>query len=142
MITKLLIASSILMASVVAVPVVSLDKKKKEDPIVALKKKYKFTDKVVNCISTRRLDSTHAVDNKNILFVMRGKKNKYLLNEMKYNCPRLKFEDRFKYTLRGSSQLCSIDIITVIDSFMNSYGSCGLGKFRILEKIETKKDAK
>ncbi|WND01862.1 hypothetical protein QGN29_09895 [Temperatibacter marinus] len=109
------------------------DDKKKEDPVAKLKDKYTFTDTTKKCINTRLIYSTRAIDDKTILFQMRGK-NKFYLNEMKYKCPRLKFEDRFKYTLRGGTNLCSYDVITVIDSFMNSFGSCGLGEFRKLEK--------
>lgn len=97
-----------------------------------LKKQYIFTDKKKRCINTRLIRSTRAIDDKNILFTLNG--STFYLNEMERKCPRLKFEDRFTYTLRGTTQLCDVDIITVLDSFMNSFGSCGLGKFRVLEK--------
>lgn len=107
---------------------------KKLDPIEKLKQTYTFTETQERCINTRAISSTRVIDDKTILFRMRGR-NQYYLNEMSRSCPRLKFENRFSYTLRGGTRLCDIDIITVLDNFMNSWASCGLGKFRKLEKI-------
>lgn len=134
------------LVSLVAIsPAMAVDDKK-QDPIEKLKEKYKFTGKYKNCVNTRMIRRTKALDDKNILFELRGKNNVYL-NTMALNCPRLKFEDRFSYTLRGTNDLCDVDIIFVLDMNMNTFGGCGLGKFQKLEewpkdKKEDKKDAK
>ena len=105
-----------------------------EKRMAKFEKKYRKTDVVKNCISLRRIDHTKILDDKTILFEMKGRKA--YLNEMNRRCPRLASEESFMYKT-STSQLCSVDMITVIDNFGRDWASCGLGKFRVLEKIKS-----
>ncbi len=105
-----------------------------EKRMAKFKKKYRTTDVVKNCISLRSIDHTKILDDKTILFEMKGRKA--YLNEMSRRCPRLAREESFMYKT-STSQLCNVDMITVIDSFGRDWASCGLGKFRVLEKIKS-----
>ncbi len=81
------------------------------------------------CISVSRLRSTYVVDDRTVLFYMRG--GDIYRNVLRYDCPRLKRENRFSYRVIAN-RLCNVDTITVIESFGGSLGrgvSCGLGKF-------------
>ena len=52
-------------------------------------------------------------------------------NVLRYDCPRLKRENRFSYRVIAN-RLCNVDAITVIEGFGSSLGrgvSCGLGLF-------------
>lgn len=99
-------------------------------------KKYAPTGEVKRCISLNRISNTRVLDDKTILFKMRGRK--HYVNRMKHACPSLKREERFMYKT-SIGQLCSIDIITVLDSFGRSWASCGLGKFEEI-KLKPKPD--
>jgi hypothetical protein len=81
-----------------------------------------------SCLPLRQIDRTEVVDNKTILFHMRGKK--VWRNQLPYSCPGLKFEDRFLFKT-SISQICSTDIITVLYSAggLREGASCGLGRF-------------
>ena len=81
------------------------------------------------CISVSRLRSTYVVDDRTVLFYMRG--GDIYRNVLRYDCPRLKRENRFSYRVIAN-RLCNVDTITVIEGFGSSLGrgvSCGLGKF-------------
>ena len=69
---------------------------------------------------------------------MRGKR--LFLNKLPHRCPSLAFEDTFTYST-STSQLCNVDIITVLRSTGSSFfpgPSCGLGKFIPVTKDEVK----
>ena len=81
------------------------------------------------CISVSRLRTTYVVDDSTVLFYMRG--GDIYRNVLRYDCPRLKRENRFSYRVTAN-RLCNVDTITVIESFgstLTSGVSCGLGKF-------------
>ncbi len=81
------------------------------------------------CISVSRLRSTYVVDDRTVLFYMRG--GDIYRNVLRYDCPRLKRENRFSYRVIAN-RLCNVDTITVIERFggsLSSGVSCGLGKF-------------
>ena len=130
--------SSVLKACLITGLVLSLtpqaltdDEKPKEEAQKTLAdfealKKYEPTGEVKRCISLNRIGRTKVLDDKTIFFKMRGKK--HYVNRMKYKCPSLKREERFMYKT-SIGRLCSIDTITVLDSFGRSWASCGLGKF-------------
>lgn len=99
-------------------------------------KRYEATGEVKRCISLNRISNTRVLDDKTIFFKMRGRK--HYVNRMKHACPSLKREERFMYKT-SIGQLCSIDIITVLDSFGRSWASCGLGKFEEI-KLKPKPD--
>jgi hypothetical protein len=59
-------------------------------------------------------------------------------NTLPQSCPSLGFEERFGYAT-SLSELCSVDIITVLYATPVSRGaSCGLGKFQPVELSTTR----
>ncbi len=81
------------------------------------------------CISVTRLRSTHVLDDRTLLFYMRG--GDIYLNVLRYECRGLKIQNRFSYKVIAN-RLCSVDTITVLESFgtgLSSGISCGLGQF-------------
>ena len=90
------------------------------------------------CISVSRLRSTHAVDDRTILFYMRG--GETYLNQLRYNCPGLKLRNRISYKVMAG-RLCSVDVITVLESFGGGLSpgiSCGLGQFYGISEDEAR----
>jgi hypothetical protein len=86
----------------------------------------------LHSISESRVRSDQVID-----FRIYG--NKWYRNTLPYACPSLGFEERFAYQT-SLSQLCSVDIITVIQSPGISRGSsCGLGKFQPVELVKQPK---
>lgn len=82
----------------------------------------------VSCVSLRGIQSTRVHGDSTIDFHMNG--GKIYRNTLPNSCPSLGFEERFLYKT-SLSQLCSVDIITVLQSPGLSQGaSCGLGKFQ------------
>lgn len=103
-------------------------------------KKYQPTGEGRRCISLNRIRTTKVLDDQTIFFRMSGKK--HYVNRLKRKCPSLKREERFMYKT-SINRLCSIDIITVLDSFGRSWASCGLGEFEEIElKPKTEVEAK
>jgi hypothetical protein len=82
----------------------------------------------VSCVMLSAVDSSQVIDDKTIIFKMRGKK--YYKNTLPYSCPRLGSEKAFSYKT-SINQLCSVDIITVLETGggLRDGASCGLGKF-------------
>jgi hypothetical protein len=99
----------------------ALAKDKKPDDLVAV-------GEPVDCITPHMVRSTHVRDDRTIDFEMNNRT--IYRNTLPYSCPSLGFEERFAYKL-STSQLCSVDIITVLQSFgggLSQGASCGLGK--------------
>lgn len=87
--------------------------------------------KPVSCVGLRQIRNTRVHGDQVIDFHMNG--GRVYRNTLPYSCPRLGFEERFLYKT-SLSQLCSVDIITVLSSPDLSQGpSCGLGKFQPVE---------
>jgi hypothetical protein len=87
--------------------------------------------KTVSCVRLSQIDSTQVVDDRTIIFRMRSGKPRYYKNTLPYKCPQLGFEKAFSYKT-STNQLCSVDIITVLQNFGSSFNqgsSCGLGDF-------------
>jgi len=85
----------------------------------------------VNCLDIVRIRNTRVLDDKTILFYMRG--NEVYKNTLPTACPQLGFEKTFTYST-SLTQLCHTDIITVLFATPLQEGaSCGLGLF---EKID------
>lgn len=105
-----------------------------EDPIPAATN----VGKPVSCISLSDISETRIRSDKVIDFVMLGR-NKVYRNELPYECPSLKFEERYLHRA-FSNEMCSLDTITVLHSPGLWHGAtCGLGQFQPIEYI---KDAK
>jgi len=83
----------------------------------------------VNCLQLTNFRSTEIRDDRTIDFMGTG--DRVWRNTLPNSCPGLKAADTFTYAT-SISQLCSVDIITVLN---NSGGSlqrgagCGLGQF-------------
>jgi hypothetical protein len=82
------------------------------------------------CLSTARIRQTDILDDRTILFYLRGNREvfrTYLPRE----CPGLERNDRFSYhTTNG--QLCDVDTITVLEQFgagLSPSFTCRLGDF-------------
>jgi len=80
----------------------------------------------VNCISTSRIRDTEVHDDQTIDFRMID--GDIYRNTLPNRCPSLGFEERFAYRT-NSSQLCSVDVITVLYSDGQRGAGCGLGQF-------------
>ena len=81
------------------------------------------------CISTSRIDRTHVLDDKQVLFYMRGRD--IYLNQLPRGCSGLARQGAFSYESR-TSQLCNLDTITVLDTVGGGFmrgATCGLGTF-------------
>ena len=84
--------------------------------------------KPVDCLSLATLRETRVRSDSVIDFVTAG--GRVYRNTLPNACPSLGFEERFTYHV-STSQLCSVDIITVLQSPGLSRGaSCGLGVFQ------------
>ena len=81
-----------------------------------------------SCVNLQSIRETRVRDDRTIDFYMRG--GKVYRNVLPGTCPQLGFEQRFAYST-SLSQLCSTDIITVLQTPGISRGaSCGLGQFQ------------
>jgi len=81
------------------------------------------------CVRLRSIDRTEVIDDWNVLFHMRG--GDIYRNQLPNRCPGLGFRESFMYKT-SLSQLCNVDIITVIDQYGSGIqrgASCGLGLF-------------
>ncbi|AMK23726.1 hypothetical protein [Sphingobium sp. TKS] len=90
--------------------------------------------KPVDCVQITSIRSTNVRDDRTIDFIMNG--NKVYRNTLPYSCPSLGFEKRFLYKT-SLSQLCSVDIITVLYEAggLQRGASCGLGEFQPMRKL-------
>ena len=81
------------------------------------------------CISTRSIRTTEIIDERTILFRMRGRD--YYINYLPYDCRGLLREQRFSYRTTAG-RLCDVDTISLIEQFGGTIQegmSCGLGPF-------------
>ena len=84
----------------------------------------------LNCLAVSRIRSTDIIDDRTILFFLRG--NKLVLRTyLPRECPGLERNDRFAYEARNG-QLCDVDVITVLEQMgvsLTPTFTCRLGKF-------------
>jgi hypothetical protein len=88
-----------------------------------------FDREPTDCITASRIDHTAIIDERTIVFYMRG--GDIYRNRLSYNCPQLLRDKTFSYDL-ATSQLCDVDVVTVIEhlgSTLREGVSCGLGPF-------------
>lgn len=90
--------------------------------------------KAVDCVFIRSIRSTDVRDDRTIDFIMNG--GQVYRNTLPYSCPTLGFERKFMYKT-SQSELCSIDIVTVLRDTpqLQQGASCGLGKFQPMAKV-------
>lgn len=130
--SKALMVATILAA--VAAPASALAKDK-PDTLVP-----KAGAEPVDCIQLRQIRESDVRSDSIIDFRMSG--GKIYRNTLPNSCSQLGFERRFAYQT-SLSQLCSVDIITVLNNIgpgISRGASCGLGKFQ--EMTDTKKATK
>lgn len=95
--------------------------------------KYNKIDNVKNCILVNRIRQSTVIDNKHILFRLRG--GDVYLNTLPRKCSGLGFYKAFSYKT-STNELCNVDIITVVEADGQMRGtSCGLGQFQQYKKI-------
>ncbi len=90
----------------------------------------------VKCVHIGRIDNTDIIDDRTIVFYMRGRD--IYLNRLPHRCPGLRVADAFGYTT-SLTVLCNVDIIRVLRSFDRGFQSgvgCGLGLFEPITKEE------
>jgi len=80
----------------------------------------------VSCILTSRIRNQAVHDDYTIDFELTG--GDIYRNTLPARCPQLGFEERFAHS-SSTGQLCSVDVITVLDSDGRRGASCGLGQF-------------
>lgn len=88
------------------------------------------------CISRGRIERTDIVDERSILFHMRG--GGIYRNVLSRRCPGLSDRKPFSYDAR-SSRVCAMDRITVLERFgagLSPGVSCSLGKFYPVSETE------
>jgi hypothetical protein len=91
-------------------------------------------DATVNCVDLRRIDHTKVVDDRNILFYMRG--GGIYLNRMQHPAIGLDQSDMFAYRTHVG-QLCELDTITVLERWgfgLTEGASSTLAKFMPIDK--------
>lgn len=88
--------------------------------------KYEATGNTESCVPMRSLRQSIILDNRTIFFESTGRRG--YMNHLPNECPGLLREQRFAYT-NSFGSLCRAEIITILDSFGRSWGSCGLGDF-------------
>ncbi len=88
----------------------------------------------VQCIPLSQIRESRVRSDTIIDFRTSGKR--WYRNTLPRSCPSLGFEERFSYAT-SQSELCSVDIITVLYSTPVSRGaSCGLGLFQPVELLK------
>ena len=117
---KLAVATALILAATAAAPGIARDRN-----VVPLATPI---GKPLDCVQLQSIRETRVHGDSVIDFHMSG--GKVYRNTLPNSCPSLGFEERFSYST-SLSQLCSVDIITVLQSPGISRGaSCGLGKFQ------------
>jgi hypothetical protein len=91
----------------------------------------------VNCIQLHSIQESRVRSDSVIDFRVSGRK--WYRNTLPHSCPSLGFEERYSHRT-SINQLCSVDIITVLQNYgggLQSGASCGLGKFQPIELVKT-----
>lgn len=93
--------------------------------------RYEATGKTEVCVPMRSLRQSIILDNRTIFFESTGRRG--FMNRLPHECPGLLREQRFAYS-NSFGSLCRAEIITILDSFGRTWGSCGLGDFEEYSK--------
>jgi len=84
-----------------------------------------------DCVILSDIRQTVVIDDRTILFYMRGGKKAVYRNYLPHECPHLGREGRFSYRT-PINRLCNVDLITVLEQFGPQLGpgfTCRLGDF-------------
>ncbi len=87
------------------------------------------------CINLNRIDRTEVVNDRTIVFYLRG--GEIYVNRLPHRCPGLRSRDTFMYK-NTTNSLCNVDTIRVMDSIGGSLRpgvGCGLGQFHPVSEI-------
>ncbi len=86
------------------------------------------------CLALRAVDRMHAVDDRTILFFMRGREGRVFRNDLPQVCRDLRRNRSISYSTTSSRnpRLCANDLIRVRESGV----SCQLGDFRSITTEE------
>lgn len=95
--------------------------------------RYQETGVTRACVPMRSLRQSIILDNRTIFFEVSGRRG--FMNRLPNECPGLLREQRFAYA-NSFGSLCRAQIITILDSFGRTWGSCALGDFEEWEKKE------
>jgi len=128
--TTIIIASALAAGSIAF----AAEKASKDD-----KYEIKMIGEPKNCITRSSIRSTDVIDDQTIDFKMNN--GDIYRSILPHKCSGLGFEKAFSYKT-STNQLCSVDIIHVLDQTagrIETRGSCGLGKFQKIEKIPKQK---
>ncbi|WP_448585815.1 hypothetical protein [Thermaurantiacus sp.] len=92
----------------------------------------------VDCLQIAQIRETRVFDDRTIDFILRD--GRVFRNELPQRCPQLGFEESFAYQT-SITQLCSVDIITVIQrgGTIQRGASCGLGRFQPVKAADVRK---
>ena len=87
------------------------------------------------CLSLNRIQKTEVIDDRNIIFYMRG--GQIFRNQLSHRCSGLRKDNTIMYR-PSLNRLCNLDFITVLRDF--SFGftqgpSCGLGQFYPIDEF-------
>jgi hypothetical protein len=88
----------------------------------------------IHCLQLNLISSSEVLDEQHLAFRMKNKE--LFLNTLPRGCPGLSRQTPFMYRT-SLSQLCDLDIITVLDDFgfgLRPGASCGLGLFVPMEQ--------
>lgn len=102
-----------------------------EERRARLMEKYEATGRTETCVPMRTLRQSVIFDNQTIFFESVGRRA--FINHLPHKCAGLLREQRFAYA-NSFGSLCRGEIITILDSFGRTWGSCGLGEFEELKK--------
>jgi hypothetical protein len=90
----------------------------------------KVTGEPRNCISNRNVSTRPAGDS---VLMFRMGSNTWFRNDLRGRCPGMR-DDRTLVFRNASSQHCSLDMFTVVDSVSRAnFGTCSLGQFTPVE---------
>lgn len=97
--------------------------------------RYERTGETRNCVSTRRIDRIEPLSERVWLFEMRGGED--YLNVVSRGCSGADSAFTYLQYETSGTQLCASQIVRVIDQPSDSpRGSCGLGPFERLDRLE------
>jgi hypothetical protein len=120
--------SKIAMAAMLALPLVACTQGSSlEDSNQVRAPEVRVVGEAVNCVDTRRIAHTRVHDDYTIDFEMVG--GTTYRNTLPNRCGGLRAEQSFTYDLRGTSNLCSTDVIHVLENDQRIGAGCGLGRF-------------
>ncbi|MEL7488574.1 MAG: hypothetical protein AAGJ87_15320 [Pseudomonadota bacterium] len=105
------------------------------DDLDSLFEEYELTGETTSCLGIRRIRSIDAIDEEN--FLVRVGLNDFYLNRVSGRCNGADRNSTFLSYKTTQSVLCNNEIIFVVENINRfNLGSCALGKFEELKKIE------